>query len=159
MNEDGTDLTSPKAIEAFPEANPPPADRSFQPRVADWMMKCFGADITNSRQERNYRFSEEAGEWCQAQGMTLEQWIEIGRYIWGRQVGEPVQEAGGVMVTFAAACTAAGIDMAEAGETELTRINAPETIDNIRRKHHAKTLRTPHSALAGKADAGISGAG
>ena len=51
------------------------------------------------------------------------------------------------MVTLAAMCHAAELDMAEAGETELARIDTPETINKIRRKHYAKTLRTLHSAL------------
>jgi hypothetical protein len=126
--------------------NPP-----FQARVADWMMNCFGADITNSLQERSFRFFEEAGELCQALGMTEQQARDLVAYTWGREKGEPAQEVGGVMVTLAAACSAAGLDMAAAGETELTRISEPATIDKIRRKHHAKTLRTPHSALPGEA--------
>lgn len=40
--------------------------------------------------------------------------------------------------------------MAAAGETELVRVSTPETIDRIRRKFHAKTLRTPHSPLRGE---------
>jgi len=127
-------------------------ENTYQDRVAAWMMTCFGADITNSLQERCLRFFEEAGELCQALGMTEQQARDLVAYTWGRDKGEPVQEVGGVMVTLAAMCHAAGLDMAAAGETELARINTPETIDEIRRKHHAKTLRTPHSALPGHPD-------
>ncbi len=124
----------------------------FQARVADWMMTCFGAGITNSLEERCLRFFEEAGELCQALGMTEKQAVDLVTYTWGRDKGEPGQEVGGVMITLAAMCHAAGLDMVVAGETELARIGAPETIDEIRRKHHAKTLRTSNSALPGDTD-------
>ncbi len=120
---------------------------SYQARVAEWMMTCFGADITHSLQERCLRFFEEAGELCQALGMTEDQARDMVAYTWGREKGEPEQEVGGVVVTLAALCHAAGLDMEADGEAELKRIDTPETIDAIRRKHHSKTLRTAHSAL------------
>ena len=43
-------------------------------------------------------------------------------YVWSRPIGEPEQEVGGVMVTLAAYCLAADLDMHAAGETELARI-------------------------------------
>jgi len=125
-------------------------DQLFQTRVADWMMRCFGADITSSLEERCFRFFEEAGELCQALGMTEQQARDVVAYTWSRDKGEPAQEVGGVMVTLAAACHAAGLDMVAAGETELARINDPETAEKIRQKHHNKTLRTTHSAWSGE---------
>ncbi|ESQ89644.1 hypothetical protein ABAC460_12300 [Asticcacaulis sp. AC460] len=125
---------------------------SYQARVAEWMMTCFGPDITNCLSERCFRFFEEAGELCQALGMTEDQARDLVAYTWSRDKGEPSQEVGGAVVTLAALCHAAGLDMAADGEAELARIDTPQTIYNIRRKHHAKTLRTPHSALPGGAD-------
>lgn len=122
-------------------------ENTYQDRVAEWMVTCFGADITNSLQERCFRFFEEAGELCQALGMTEQQARDLVAYTWSRDQGEPMQEVGGVMVTLAAMCHAAGLDMAAAGETELARIDTPETMEHIKRKHHAKTLRTSHSAV------------
>ena len=130
-------------------AEPPSETPSYQAHVAEWMMTCFGADITHSLEERCLRFFEEAGELCQALGMTEDQARELVSYTWSRDKGEPSQEVGGVMVTLAAMCHAANLDMAADGEAELVRIDTPETIDKIRRKHHAKTLRTQYSALAG----------
>jgi NTP pyrophosphatase (non-canonical NTP hydrolase) len=127
-------------------------EKTYQDRVAEWMMACFGADITNSLQERCFRFFEEAGELSQALGMTEQQARDLVAYTWGRDKGEPAQEVGGAMVTLAAMCHASGLDMAAAGEAELARINTPETIDQIRRKHSAKTLRTPHSAVPDDTD-------
>ena len=136
----------PTSLEAAPAVPP------YQARVAEWMLTCFGADITHSLGERCFRFFEEAGELCQALGMTEDQARDLVTYIWSRDKGEPSQEVGGVMVTLAAMCHAAGLDMAADGEAELARIDTPETIDKIRRKHDAKTLRTSHSALPGTAD-------
>lgn len=135
--------------------------KPFQSRVADWMMQCFGADITNSLMERCYRFSEEAGELVQSLGMTEQQWHDIGAYVWGRPVGETHQEIGGAMVTLAALCHAADDDMDKAGYDELARVSTPEMIDKIRRKHNDKKLRIPTSALPGDAESagrtGLSG--
>lgn len=144
-------MTLPTQNETPEAASPSTRGDDFQSRVADWMMRCFGADITNSLEERCFRLFEEVGELCQALGMTEQQALDLVAYTWGREKGEPAQEVGGVMVTLAAACHAAGLDMAAAGETELARINAPEVADKIRRKHHAKTLRTAHAALPDKA--------
>lgn len=126
-----------------------PDGEAFQKRVSDWMMQCFGADITNSLEERCYRFFEEAGELCQALGMDADKAHALVDYTWEREKGEPSQEVGGVMVTLAAMCFAANLDMDVSGEAELIRISAPEIMDKIRRKHAAKVLRTPHSALPG----------
>jgi len=125
----------------------------YQARVGEWMIACFGSDITNSLAERCFRFFEEAGELCQALDMTEDMAHQLVAYTWGREKGLASQEVGGVMVTLAALCFAANLDMAEDGETELTRISAPEVMDKIRRKHAAKVLRTPHDAIPGQIDA------
>jgi hypothetical protein len=137
------------AMSATLYASSSPSDARYQARVGDWMMACFGADITNSLMERCYRFFEGASELCQALGMSADMAHQLVDYTWGRDKGEPSQEVGGVMVTLAALCFAAGLDMEADGETELSRISAPEIMDKIRRKHAAKVLRTPHSALPG----------
>ena len=62
-------------------------------------------------------------------------------YVFGRPVGEPVQETGGVMVTLAALCLASKIDMDSAGETELGRIWL--NIEKIRAKQEAKPRSSP----------------
>ena len=115
--------------------------KPYQARVADWMMACFGAEITGSLEERCLRFFEEAGELCQALGMGEQQAQDLVAYTWSREKGAPGQEVGGVMVTLAAMCHAAGLDMAGEGETELARIDTPETIEKIRTKHQGKALR------------------
>ncbi|WP_231691678.1 MULTISPECIES: hypothetical protein [Burkholderia] len=116
---------------------------AFQARVQPWMLACFGAEISADVLERNHRFFEEAGELVQACGMTREEAHALVDYTWSRPVGEPPQEVGGVMVTLAALCLANGLDMHAAGETELARINVPETIAKIRAKQAAKPKHSP----------------
>ena len=71
--------------------------------------------------------------------MKLTSWL----YVFGRAVGEPAQEAGGVMVTLAALCLASGLDMHKAGEVELARISVPETMARVRAKQAAKPKHSP----------------
>jgi hypothetical protein len=123
---------------------PPPGVRSsFQARVAPWMQSCFGSEIANDIRERGDRLLEEVLELLQSSGYDPSRVATLRDYVYGRPVGDPQQEAGGVMVTMAAYCLAAGIDMHEAGETELARIWTK--IEKIRAKQ--KTKRGLHTPL------------
>jgi hypothetical protein len=117
---------------------PAPGQDSFQARVAPWMQQCFGPTISNDRVERGDRFLEEALELLQSGGYDPARIPALVEYVWSRPVGEPSQEVGGVMVTLAAYCLAYGLDMHEAGETELARINVPAIIEKIRVKQATK---------------------
>lgn len=121
------------------QTNPP----SFQERVRPWLLECFGEIIAGDRKERNHRFLEESLELVQACGCTREEAVQLVDYVYGRPVGETAQEVGGVMVTLAALCLAQGIDMHDAGEVELTRINQPEIVKKIRAKQAAKPKFSP----------------
>ena len=114
---------------------------SYQARVDDWMQACFGAKISADLTERCYRFLEEATELCQALGMTKDQAHAMIDYTFGRAAGEPRQELGGVMVTLAALCNAAGLDMTMEGEAELARIGSDEIRAAIRVKQANKPLK------------------
>lgn len=114
---------------------------SFQDRVAPWMQACFGPEISADIQERNHRFLEEALELVQAKGCTATEAHQLVDYVFGRDVGEPHQEVGGVMVTLAALCLAASLDMDEAAEDELARIWTK--VEAIRAKQAAKPKHSP----------------
>jgi|GEM_PF-2540127 len=118
----------------------------FQRRVLPWMMTCFGAEISADKAERNHRFFEEATELVQALGMTSSEAHQLVDYTFGRDIGDPAQEVGGVMVTLAALCLAGGMDMHAAGETELARIWTK--VDVIRAKQAAKPKHSPLPAAA-----------
>lgn len=114
---------------------------SFQARVSMWMLRCFGPEISCDKVERNHRFIEESLELVQACGATASECHQLVDYVFGRPVGQPRQEVGGVMVTLAALCTAHDFDMERDGQTELDRIWT--CIDKIRDKQAAKPKHSP----------------
>lgn len=126
-------------VAAFAAAFPP----QFQQRVQPWLLECFGAEIAADRAERNHRFLEESLELVQALGCTATEAHQLVDYVFGRPVGDPPQEVGGVMVTLAALCLANRLDMHDAGEVELERICAPEMVARIRAKQAAKPKHSP----------------
>lgn len=114
---------------------------AFQARVQPWLLACFGETIAADREERNHRFLEEALELVQACGCTAGEAHQLVDYVFGRDVGEPAQEVGGVMVTLAALCLANGLDMHANAETELARIWTK--VEAIRAKQAAKPKHSP----------------
>ncbi|WP_244128533.1 hypothetical protein [Burkholderia gladioli] len=117
--------------------------QSFQARVQPWMLECFGPTIAADTIERNHRFLEEALELVQSLGCTASEAHQLVDYTFGRPIGEPAQEVGGVMVTLAALCLASGLDMHQAAETELARISEPAMVLKIRAKQAAKPKHSP----------------
>ncbi|MDX8513585.1 hypothetical protein [Mesorhizobium captivum] len=113
----------------------------FQDRVKSFMLACFGETIAADGVERNHRFLEEAIELVQSLGCTASEAHQLVDYVFGRPVGDPHQETGGVEVTLAALCNAHGLDKAIAAENELTRVWGK--IDKIRAKQAAKPKHSP----------------
>ena len=134
-----SDVADPKAAEILKNVLVEFDERSggrFQTHVAPWMQVCFGPEISNDRVERGDRLLEEVLELLQSGGYDPARVAQLVAYVWGRPVGQPAQEVGGVMVTLAAYCLAHGLDMHEAGETELARIWTK--VDQIREKQALK---------------------
>ena len=149
-----TDMQHVAAMSPFPSVRQMAADwavrlhvesdqASYQARVASWLLACFGRAIAEDQQERNCRFLEEALELVQALGLTREDALQLVDYTYGRPAGAPAQEVGGVMVTLAALCCAAGIPVDEAAEMELARIVQPHVMKKIRAKQAAKPKASP----------------
>lgn len=109
---------------------------TLQDRVNPWLEACFGSEIANDKLERADRFIEEALELVQSGDYPKERAYALIEYVYNRPKGEPHQEVGGVMITLAAYCLAHGLDMHEAGETELARIWTK--VEQIRAKQAAK---------------------
>ena len=114
---------------------------SFQKRVEPWLLECFGEMIAGDREERNHRFLEEALKLVQSQGCTKNEAMQLVDYVYGREIGHPPQEVGGVMVTLAALCLASDMDMHECGETELARVWTK--VEQIREKQKRKPQMGP----------------
>lgn len=110
----------------------------LQVRVAEWVGITFGSHIFNDIVERTHRFGEESMELVQAMGGTAEEMHKLVDYVFGRDVGVPNQEVGGTIVTLAALCAAAGMDMHLEGEVELERIWEPAMQEKIRDKQRGK---------------------
>lgn len=120
---------------------------AHQQLVDDWMLECFGEEITADKIERNDRFVEEALELAQATGWTADRAHALVDYVFGRPAGDPRQEVGGVMVTLAALCNVHGINMEAAAAREVARITHPDMIRKIRAKQASKPTG---SALPGR---------
>jgi NTP pyrophosphatase (non-canonical NTP hydrolase) len=119
----------------------------YQQQVVEWMLACFGLEVSVDRVERVHRFIEESLELAQAIGGSADDAHKLVDYVFGRPLGEPRQEVGGVLVTLAALCNAMAIDMEAAGQAELDRVWTK--IDRIREKQRKK----PHgSPLPGAVD-------
>lgn len=138
-----TQFQHTKSLDGLFDGISPAPDETFQQRVQTWMLECFGQAIAADRAERNHRFLEEALELVQSLDCSADEAHRLVDYVYGRPTGEPVQEAGGVMVTLAALCLANGLDMAGAGEQELTRISQPDKVLHIREKQRSKPAMSP----------------
>lgn len=118
-----------------------PGFELFQQRVKPWLVKCFGEKIATDKIERNHRFLEESLELVQSTGCTKSEVLQLVDYVFSRDIGEPAQEVGGVMVTLAALCLANELDMHNDGETELNRIWG--CVEKIREKQANKPKHSP----------------
>lgn len=114
---------------------------TFQRRVDEWLLSCFGFRIARDRTERNHRFLEEALELAQSADCTRSEAHQLVDYVFDRDVGEIEQEIGGVVNTLAALCLAHGHSMEACGDIELAR--CWENIDKIRAKQAAKPKHSP----------------
>ncbi|QIG76462.1 hypothetical protein EVC26_016 [Rhizobium phage RHph_I72] len=108
--------------------------REFQARVLTWMERAFSPGTVKNRRERAFRFLEESLELFQSLDCTQEEAQALVEYVFGRPKGETYQEVGGVSLTLAALCSAAGIDFSNAAHDELERVNSPEVLEKIRAK-------------------------
>ena len=120
----------------------------FQDAVFEWARKCFGLVIAHDLMERKHRFLEEALELGQSFGVTRSEALQLVDYVYGRPTGAPEQEVGGTMVTLAALCSAASIDMEEAARAELKR--CWQNIERIRAKQLIKPKFGPPPGADGK---------
>lgn len=116
-------------------------EATYQARVHKWVVSCFGEEVAADGRERNHRFLEEALELVQSTGCTASEAQQLVDYVFGRDIGEPGQEVGGVMNTLAALCNAHGLDLEGEAEKELARVWTIS--DRIRAKHAAKPKHSP----------------
>lgn len=109
---------------------------AFQDHVVRWMEATFSAEISQNTAERNHRFLEEALELVQAMGCASTEAHMLVDFVFNRPTGERDQEVGGVMVTLAALCAAAGTEVHRCATVELER--CWREMDSIRAKQAGK---------------------
>ena len=114
---------------------------TFQEQVKIWTKFCFSKETAMDKTERNHRFLEEALELVQSLNCTKEEAHSLVDYVYGRPVGEPKQEVGGVLLTLNALCTANDINCNNAGRDELIRVWV--NLEKIRKKQAAKPKNSP----------------
>jgi len=108
-------------------------------RIWAWGNHCFGAIINANIQERSFRFLEESIELVQALDIPKEDVLRMVDYVYGRPVGQPDQEFGGVGITLQLLAKATGRDLNELTEEEL--ISAWTRVEQIRQKQLTKPVR------------------
>lgn len=115
---------------------------TFQKRVDEWMQVTFGTK-ESARQvtERADRFLEEALELYQAAGNSKQSALQLVDYVFGRPVGEPVDEIAGTLVTLFALATPLNANVANAAELAL--IKCWRNVEKIRAKDAAKPSFSP----------------
>lgn len=117
--------------------------RTYQRLCAEWAKKCFGLSVTEDKMQRNYRFMEEALELAQSHGVTKEEVLQLVDYTFGRPLGDPLREVGGVMTTLSTMCHVYGYDLETCAYDELEYCEA--NIDKIREKWRNKPQMSPLS--------------
>lgn len=107
-----------------------------QDQVRDWVIRCWGEGAV-SVVERVERFSEEAAELTQAEGISRARLFEIIGHVYDKEPGQPAQEVGGIGTTLLAYCSAKGVSADECERRELSRILA-KPVEHFRARHDAK---------------------
>ena len=87
----------------------------------DWGVRCFGREHMIDKPTRSLRMLEEAIELTQSLSVSREQAHELVDYVYDRPPGDPIQEAGGTLLTISVLCHALGQTPERVYETELMR--------------------------------------
>ncbi len=107
-----------------------------QAQVYLWVRSTFGIPNANVT-ERALRLFEEVAELTQAEGIDPVRLGAIIAHVYGKPVGDAVQEVGGIGTTLLAYCEAKGISADLAEERELQRVLAIEP-EHFRKRHNLK---------------------
>lgn len=94
----------------------------------EWAIRCFGIEHVSNKAERALRTLEEAVELAQALGVPKETAALCVETVYGRPVGEPMQEIGGVLLTTNILCASLGnLEPDDMLEMEFARVLAKPT--------------------------------
>lgn len=93
-----------------------------QEEAARWCKAAFGAEHSQSLEQRGIRFLEEAIELAQAAGCDLAMCHKLLDFVFSRPVGDLKQELGGAGLTLLCLASAAGESADAAEMDELARV-------------------------------------
>lgn len=111
--------------------------------TGNWMRKCFGTSpellaLKSSVTERVARIVEEMTELAQAEGLTRDEVMRLVDDVYVREIGDPRQELGGVMICLAAYAHTKSFNLEEEWRKEFARISHPDKIERIRARQDTK---------------------
>lgn len=121
------------------QQRPSPADVRQQ-TIAAWAQACLEGVAAQLRgREGALRVLEEALELAQAEGVTPEEAARLQTYVYGRPVGDPGQEVGGVRVALLSYAAGKGLSADQAEQEEIRRVLAkpPQAVRARNREKHA----------------------
>lgn len=111
--------------------------REMQSRATAVCADVFGKESMRNIRERRKRFAEEALELMQASGETLDEVIELARYVYALEPGEFSQEVAGTMLGLFGLASSRLVNVTHCVHTELNRL-----VDN-KQAIRAKALLKP----------------
>ena len=116
---------------------------SMEQLTGKWMEKCFGTSpellaLKSSVTERVARIVEEMTELAQSEGITRDEVVRLVDDVYAREIGDPRQELGGVMICLAAYAYTKGFSLQDEWSAEYRRIGHPDKIEKIRARQDTK---------------------
>lgn len=125
----------------------------LQPKIATWVIQCFG-ELAMRPHERACRLLEEVIELAQAEGIDRSIVDRSVAHVYSKPPGEPLQESGGVAITFLAYLQAKGATFDAVAQTEFDRVQS-KSPEHFRARQRVKAevgmsdADTIDAALAG----------
>jgi hypothetical protein len=110
--------------------------QKFQRQWFRWMHACYPVEHINDPKENRQRFAEEAIEAMQAFDMPKEEVLAMVEYVYGREKGEPAQEAAGALNCLVTLCNLHKINLGQAAVEDLDY--CWQNLDKIRAKNALK---------------------
>jgi hypothetical protein len=87
----------------------------------EWGERCFGESHMRDVKVRSLRCAEEVIELAQSVGVDKAMMLKLVELVYDRPLGQPLQEAGGTLLTASVLCRALGFEPEDVFEIELRR--------------------------------------
>lgn len=94
-----------------------------QAKLVNWGVECFGFEHMNDPRVRAMRLLEEALEFAQSVKCPIAQCSALVDYVYSRPAGDPIQELGGIGVTWLVAADSLAVSAEGTLDLEIERIS------------------------------------